>query len=112
VQHPGSIFKIVSAIAGLETGVITVSEKIRDVGVYPYGHNPACWIWNTSRGAHGWLNVSDAIKKSCNYFFYEVGRRMGIENLEKYSSYFGLGKKTGIELTNETSRNTCRKDSL
>lgn len=100
---PGSIFKMVTAIAGLETGVITTTEKINDTGVYPHGHNPVCWIWTLYRGGHGPINVSEAIEKSCNYFFYEIGYRMGIEALEKYATYFGLGKKTGVEVLYETS---------
>lgn len=100
---PGSIFKMVTAIAGLETGAINTSTKINDVGVYKGVPNtsPACWIWNSRHRGHGWLNVSQAIQHSCNYFFYEVGNRIGIDNLAKYSKYFGLGNKTGIELTEE-----------
>lgn len=100
---PGSIFKMVTAIAGLESGVITPTETINDTGVYPHGHNPVCWIWTLYRSGHGPLNVSSAIEKSCNYFFYEIGNRMGIEALEKYATYFGLGKKTGVEVIDETS---------
>lgn len=100
---PGSIFKMVSAIAGLETGVITRTEKINDTGVYPLAHNPVCWYWTDYHRGHGYLNVSDAIKHSCNYFFYEVGNRMGIDALEEYARYFGLGKKTGIELPSENA---------
>ncbi len=96
---PGSTFKMITAIAGLETGAITATEKINDVGIYPYGHHPECW----NRGGHGWINVVSAIKQSCNYFFYEIGYRMGIEALEKYASYFGLGEKTGVEVLSETS---------
>ena len=95
---PGSIFKMVTAIAGLESGVITTKEKINDTGIYPHGHNPRCWVYNDYGYGHSYINVSDAIKKSCNYFFYEVGYRMGISTLEKFASYFGLGEKTGIEL--------------
>lgn len=101
IYSPGSIFKMITAIAGLETNAITTTTKINDLGVYPYGHHPACWIWNSSKRTHGWLNVSGAIQHSCNYFFYEVGNRIGIDNIEKYASYFGLGRKTGIELPNE-----------
>ena len=100
---PGSIFKMVSAIAGLQTGVITVDETIYDAGVYPKGHNPKCWIWTSSGRTHGNLSVSGAIKDSCNYFFYEVGSRMGIEPIEKYATYFGLGQKTNVELPGEIS---------
>lgn len=100
---PGSIFKMVSAIAGLETGNITINEKIRDLGVYPKGYKPKCWIWTGYGRTHGYINVSDAIKHSCNYFFYELGTRMGIEPIEKYATYFGLGNKTNIELPGEIS---------
>lgn len=100
---PGSIFKMVSAIAGLETGNITIDEKINDIGIYPKGHNPKCWIWTSYGRTHGYLNVSEAIKHSCNYYFYELGTRMGIEPIEKYASYFGLGTKTNVELPGEIS---------
>lgn len=98
---PGSTFKMITAIAALETGVTNVSEKINDNGPYPAAHHPACWYYNDYKRGHGYLNVSGAIEKSCNYFFYEVSNRMGIDNLEKYARYFGLGQKTGIELYNE-----------
>ncbi len=100
---PGSTFKMISAIAGLETGAITKEETIYDTGVYPKGYNPKCWIYTREGIGHGALNVSGAIKNSCNYFFYETITRMGIENLEKYAKYFGLGQKTNIELPGEVS---------
>ena len=100
---PGSIFKMVSAIAGLETGAISTKETVYDTGVYPGGYHPKCWIYTREGRGHGALNVSGAIKNSCNYYFYEVITRMGIENLEKYATYFGLGQKTNIELTGEVS---------
>lgn len=107
---PGSIFKMVTAIAGLETGTITITEKINDIGVYPKYTNQQCWYYTSYKKGHGWLNVSDAIKHSCNYFFYEVGDRMGIDNLAKYAKYFGLGTKTGVELPNETSGTLASKE--
>lgn len=88
-------------IAGLETGNISTDEKIKDTGVYEYGHHPKCWIYTSYRRTHGSINVSDAIKVSCNCFFYEVGRRMGIEEIVKYSKAFGLGSKTGVEIAGE-----------
>lgn len=106
---PGSTFKMVTAIAGLETGGITPQEKINDIGVYPRGHHPVCWYYTSFRSGHGLLNVSSAIKQSCNYFFYEVGYRIGIDKLSSYASYFGLGKKTGIELTGEVSGDLAEK---
>lgn len=54
-----------------------------------------------NQDGHGYLNVTSAIERSCNYFFYETGRRIGIDNLAKYTRHFGLGKKTGIELPGE-----------
>ena len=100
---PGSTFKMVSAIAGLESGAINSTETVYDTGIYPKGHKPRCWIYTSYGHGHGALNVSGAIKNSCNYFFYEVITRMGIENLEKYATYFGLGQKTNIELPGELS---------
>ena len=100
---PGSTFKMAVALAGLETEKITTTSKIRDTGVYPRGGNPVCWYYTSYRTGHGYLNVSQAIKHSCNYFFYELGYRVGIDGIAKYASYLGLGKKTGIELQGETS---------
>jgi len=98
---PGSIFKMVSAIAGLQEGVITRDEKINDTGIYPRGNNPHCWYYDTYHIGHGYLNVGQAIAGSCNYYFYETGSRLGLDKLSSYASYFGLGRKTGIELPNE-----------
>ena len=100
---PGSIFKMVTAIAGLESGVINTKTTINDTGVYPYAHRPVCWYYTEYGRGHGYLNVSQAIKHSCNYFFYEVGNRIGIDILEKYAKYFGLGKKTNVELPSEAT---------
>lgn len=104
---PGSTFKILTAIAGLQEGVIRPNEKILDTGRYMYyaksGFTPACWLWNRYRSTHGWVNVVDALKVSCNVFFYETGRRLGIDRLEKYARSFGLGEKTNVELDGETS---------
>ena len=94
---------MVSAIAGLETGAVNATETIYDTGIYPKGYNPRCWIYSNYGRGHGALNVSGAIKNSCNYYFYELITRMGIENLEKYATYFGLGQKTNIELPGEVS---------
>lgn len=96
---PGSTFKMISAIAGLETGKITATELIQDTGVYPYSYNPVCWIYTDYHRTHGYINVAEAIKVSCNCYFYEVGRRVGVKSLVEYANKFGLGKKTGVELT-------------
>lgn len=109
---PGSTFKMVTAIAGLETNKITPTEKINDIGVYPRGHHPVCWYYTSFHSGHGYLNVSEAIKHSCNYFFYELGYRMGIDTLSKYASYFGLGRKTGIELQGEAAGDLATREKV
>ena len=106
---PGSIFKMVPAIAGLETNKITIDERINCAGIYPKGHNPKCWYYSTYGSGHGDLTVSQAIQKSCNCYFYEVGTRIGIETLEEYATYFGLGQKTNIELVGEISGSLAGK---
>ena len=100
---PGSIFKMITAIAGLESGAINTNTTINDTGVYPHAHKPVCWYYTEYGTGHGPLNVSQAIKHSCNYFFYEVGNRIGIDTIEKYAKYFGLGKKTQVELPSEST---------
>ena len=98
---PGSTFKMVTAIGGLEEGIITPTTQIRDTGKYMYyapSYTPSCWIYRQTGGNHGLENVSDAIRDSCNVFFYDVGRRLGIDKLNEYARKFGLGEKTGIEL--------------
>ena len=98
MYSPGSTYKMVTALAGLETGTITPKTKINDTGVFrKYNSSWKCW----NRHGHGYLNVSQAIEHSCNYFFYDLGDRLGIDNLAKYSYYLGLGHKTGIELKGE-----------
>lgn len=105
LYSPGSTFKPLTAIAGIQTGNLGLNEQIEDTGVYTFyeGYQPTCWIWNESHLTHGWQDVSQAIENSCNVFFYELGRRLGIEALGEYASKFGLGEYTGIELTEETS---------
>ncbi len=104
MYSPGSTYKMATAIAGLESGAITTTEKINDTGVYKkYNSEWKCWIYSSYGYGHGRFNVSQAIKHSCNYFFYELGDRIGIDTLAKYSYYLGLGHKTGIELTGEIS---------
>lgn len=102
LYSPGSIFKMVVAIAALEENAITPDTVIVDEGVYTKykSPQPKCWIWSSGR-THGAVNVSDAIKTSCNYFFYTVGEAIGIDKIEEYSRKFGLGEKTGIELEGE-----------
>ena len=111
---PGSIFKMVTAIAGLESGVVTVDETINDSGRFivsddPNYNNPACWYYNEYGRGHGRLNVVGALMKSCNYYFFDVSNRMGIDTLNVYTDYFGLGRRTGIELTESTGTVASRE---
>ncbi len=111
---PGSTFKMVSAIAGLEEGVIGTETTVTDKGIYEVGNTGTthrCHIYVSSRGSHGTINVTEALKLSCNYFFYDVGFQLsttngsnyvpdrGIEKLAKYANLVGLGEYTGIEIT-------------
>ena len=110
---PGSTFKMVTAIAGLESGVINLNTTINDTGIYTKyrDYQPRCWIYTDYHRGHGYLNVSGAIEKSCNYFFYETSDKMGIDNLVRFAKYFGLGSKTGIELQSETAGALASKET-
>ncbi len=102
VYAPGSTFKMVVAAAALETKTVSSTTRINDTGVYPRGYHPACWYYTQYHYGHGYLNLVQAIQKSCNYYFYELGYRMGIDPVIEYAKKFGLGSKTGIELSGET----------
>ena len=93
---PGSAFKIVTGAAALEMGKVTLEEKILDTGrhwLIPKG--------NAHGAALGWIDFNVALAKSDNVYFYELGNRLGIDNLEKWARLFGLGAATGINLPNE-----------
>ena len=107
IYYPGSTFKPLVAIAALEEGLVTPTEKIQDTGSlqlpeeehYPYGdYHPQCWIYRQYRGMHGWENMADALRDSCNIYFYTLGHRLGIDKIDEYAAAFGLGQTTGIEL--------------
>lgn len=93
LYRPGSTFKTVTATAALNEGIIDLSTKVTCNGVYTYwdDYQPKC------TGVHGSINVVTALEKSCNIFFYEVGRRMGINTLEEYAHMYGVGEPTGLE---------------
>lgn len=110
---PGSTFKMITAIAGLESGAINLNTKINDTGIYTKyaDYQPKCWYYTDYHRGHGYLDVSGAIEKSCNYFFYETADRMGIDTLVRFAKYFGLGGKTGIELQGETAGVLASKET-
>lgn len=108
---PGSTFKMVTSTAGLAENYISTTETIVDYGVYEnISNHPKCWSYSHGY-THGAINVSQALRDSCNYFFYEVGYRLstgnysygysedaGIEKIQEYASMFGLDETTGIEI--------------
>ncbi len=94
---PGSTFKIVTGTAALEMGKVTPEEKILDTG-----HHWLIPKGNAMGEALGWISFQEALSKSDNVYFYEMGNRLGIDNLEKYARMFGLGAFTGINLQGES----------
>lgn len=104
---PGSTYKMLTTIAGVEEGAIDLNTEIKDEGTFTKDNTPAkCWI---APGNHGTIGIEEALEVSCNYFFYEVGYRLGggennfsdavgLPKLEKYASMFGLDCNSGIEL--------------
>ena len=102
---PGSTFKMCTSLAALEEGVITPRTEIVDKGVYErytdVGYSPRCWVYRQHGRTHGAINVSEALKYSCNYFFYEMGYQLQMEKLNSYATQLGLGQKTGVELADE-----------
>lgn len=93
---PGSIYKIITAIAALEEGVIDPKTKINCTGGLNYGKwTFGCW----KKGGHGSVDMHRAIVESCDVYFYEIGKRLSMEKIYKYSILFGLGKETGIEMS-------------
>ena len=103
---PGSTFKMITAVAGLEENIIEPKEKMLTTGKYMYyapSTTPMCDIFRQYGKTHGKIDVSEALKVSCNYFFYDVGRRVGIDSLAAWAGRFGLGEKTGIEIPGEVS---------
>ena len=97
---PGSVFKVVVSAAGLSEGVIDPDEKVFCRGSSSfYGQNRRCWL----AGGHGWLDLHDAIKFSCDVYFYTKGQELGIEAIARYARQFGLGGRTGVDLDGERS---------
>jgi penicillin-binding protein 2 len=97
---PGSIFKLIMADAGLEEGLLDGNAPVNCAGAATYyGRVFHCW----EKKGHGALHVEQAIQKSCNIFFYELGRRLGIEKIYEHAHALGLGERTGIDLPEERS---------
>lgn len=101
---PGSVFKMVTAIATIDNGIAGPGYKIEDKGVYnrfeASGYTPRCMLYTTSKGTktHGWIDVREALAASCNYYFYETGWMTGIDRMDAVAKALGLGEPTGVEL--------------
>jgi penicillin-binding protein 2 len=100
-QYPaGSVFKIITAIAGLESGMITPSTQFICTGAFPYGNRDfRCW----KEGGHGAISLHRAIAESCDIYFYQVGLKVGADLIAHYANEMGLGRATGISLPHEKS---------
>lgn len=105
---PGSVYKMVTAIATIDNGIAGPGYKIEDKGIYlrfeASGYTPRCMLYTTSRGTetHGWIDVREALAASCNYYFYEIGWMTGIEKMDAVAKALGLGEATGVELPEKT----------
>lgn len=109
---PGSTFKPLVALAALEMGVVGIDEIIECEGIYKFyeDYQPKCWIWADGQKTHEEIRITEAIEFSCNYFFYELGRRLGIDSIASYAQKFGLGETTGIEFSEEAKGNVSSRE--
>lgn len=103
---PGSIFKMVTGFGVLAEGELAPTERFTDMGYYTKYNSdestaPKCWISEGQRSKHAAQTIVDAIQNSCNFFFYEMGDRLGEDRLYRYASLFGLTSLTGIDLPGE-----------
>lgn len=100
---PGSTFKMLVAAAALEEGIISPYDIIVDKGIYTYydDYQPRCWSYRQHGTVHGAINVTGALRDSCNYFFYDVGRRLTIDKIDEYAEKYGFGQITGVEIPME-----------
>ena len=112
---PGSTFKPCVAMACLTEGIINTDYRVKCEGVFTryadQGYAPECWIWNSvpnEHYTHDKDNVTDALRDSCNYFFYTIGNEIGVDKMGDYAHAFGLGSSTGIELVETTGNMSNR----
>ncbi len=98
---PGSTFKLGMVAAGMQEGIVSANSTVNCKGIYTYysGYQPKCWVYPDK---HGYIDATEALRVSCNCYFYDLGRQLGITRMNQYCHYYGLGQKTGIELYEET----------
>ena len=100
VYPPGSVFKIVTAYAALCEGIVSPKDRILCLGgIKQDDRTFHCWY----RAGHGRLNIYEALSYSCDCYFFQIAKKLGIQKLDKYARELGFGLKTGIELPNERS---------
>ena len=123
---PGSIYKMVTAIAAIDLGGYSEYYEITDKGVYDYykeyNYEPRCYVWTSSQATHGTINMREALQESCNYYFYEIGRlsynnymtETGKNPMDVVAKALGLGESTGVELPESvgTRANKETKEAL
>ncbi len=108
---PGSTYKMTMVVAAMEKGVIKSKTTITDYGVYDRdgsgndkykNFEVSCHAWTSSHSTHGTINAAEALRDSCNYFFYSLGDRMRIQDIDAVGKSLGLGEKSGVELSEYT----------
>ena len=103
---PGSTYKMTMVIAGIEAGIIDRLTTIKDEGVYrkyeEAGFTADCLVWSKNHATHGEINSMEALRDSCNYFFYDIGDKLDIDLVDSIAKQLGLGEKTGIELAEKS----------
>ena len=99
VYPPGSTYKMTTLIAAMNSGLINSETEIEDKGLFTeLDFNRSCLLWSSVRATHGFINGAEALEASCNYFFYELGYKLNIEDLDATAKGLGLGEPTGVEL--------------
>ena len=106
IYPPGSTYKMSTLVSAMESGALAVGDTIHTRGKYTKYESsdfaPTCLAWYTAARAHGTIDATVALQKSCNYFFFELADRMSIDTMDKTAKALGLGEPTGVELKEET----------
>jgi penicillin-binding protein 2 len=102
--HPGSVFKIVMATAGLESGMVDKNTLIEDTGIIKIGdYSYSNWLWTKRGTTDGMVGMIKAIQRSNDIYFYKLGEKLGVDRIKEWSNKYGYGQKTGVELAGEVA---------